>query len=229
MKAFLLLAANVSITRKNSKITYGLSGSWWTLLDRWYYRFHVSHSETVGKNVCYILNIRSSKNTGLQTQDMISDKKLSLFHPVLSKLSVFVFRYRLRNSSSPSISRYINKIDFRVYTSIVDRRSAKMFLIRPFFALTNDCLGYWTAGGRCSDSWPDNACSRHLCFIRNFNCSSNTGPGNVAGMTEAAGEHWTYLQAKEYNSSRNRIEYWSKTNLKKTKTNSTMSKFLSLR
>ena len=29
MKAFLLLAANVSITRKNSKITCGLSGSWW--------------------------------------------------------------------------------------------------------------------------------------------------------------------------------------------------------
>ena len=114
MKAFLLLAANVSITRKNSKITCGLSGSWWTLLDRWYYRFRVSHTETVGKNVCYILNIRSSKNTGLQTQDMISDKKLSLFHPVLSKLSVFVFRYRLRNSSSPSISRYINKIYFRV-------------------------------------------------------------------------------------------------------------------
>ena len=119
MKAFLLLAANVSITRKNSKITYGLSGSWWTLLDRWYYRFHVSHSETVGKNVCDILNIRSSKNTGLQTQDMISDKKLSLFHPVLSKLSVFVFRYRLRNSSSPSISRYINKIYFRVYSDLV--------------------------------------------------------------------------------------------------------------
>ena len=136
MKAFLLLAANVSITRKNSKITYGLSGSWWTLLDRWYYRFHVSHTETVGKNVCYILNIRSSKNTGLQTQDMISDKKLSLFHPVLSKLSVFVFRYRLRNSSSPSISRYINKIDFRVYIYNI-RQEEKVFtyIIFNFYSI----------------------------------------------------------------------------------------------
>ena len=103
------------LPEKTVRLHVGFRGVGGTLLDRWYHRFHVSHTETVGKNVCYILNIRSSKNTGLQTQDMISDKKLSLFHPVLSKLSVFVFRYRLRNSSSPSISRYINKIYFRVH------------------------------------------------------------------------------------------------------------------
>ena len=105
------------LPEKTVRLHVGFRGVGGTLLDRWYHRFHVSHTETVGKNVCYILNIRSSKNTGLQTQDMISDKKLSLFHPVLSKLSVFVFRYRLRNSSSPSISRYINKIYFRVLQS----------------------------------------------------------------------------------------------------------------
>ena len=103
------------LPEKTVRLHVGFRGVGGTLLDRWYHRFHVSHTETVSKNVCYILNIRSSKNTGLQTQVMISDKKLSLFHPVLSKLSVFVFRYRLRNSSSPSISRYINKIYFRVY------------------------------------------------------------------------------------------------------------------
>ena len=73
--------------------------------------------ETVGKNDCYMFKIISSKNTALQIQNMISDKKLSLFHPVLSKLSVFVFCYRLRKSSSPFIFRYINKIKFRVSRS----------------------------------------------------------------------------------------------------------------
>ena len=115
MKAVLLLAANVSITRKTVRLHMGFRGVgelYW-IGDITDIMYHI-RKLSVKMFATYVLNIRSSKNTGLQTQDMISDKKLSLFHPVLSKLSVFVFRYRLRNSSSPSISRYINKIDFRV-------------------------------------------------------------------------------------------------------------------
>ena len=51
-------------------------------------------------------------------QDRISNKKLSVHHPVVCKLLEYVTCYRLRNSSSPSISRYIYKIKITVWVFI---------------------------------------------------------------------------------------------------------------